>query len=127
MLTSKTLEFTNCFKDNSTFEKQAFKWRKTLEFFFHQAFKKVRISNKARKKNSTLSIHLDRRSSLKKKQELNEKEEEELFQLDGLIARECEEENRNKVVDNFKEMDGGDGNLNHQGVWKVKRKQFPKI
>ena len=127
MLTSKTQEFTNCFKDNSTFEKQAFKWRKTLDSFFHQAFKKVRISNKARKKNSTLSIHLDRRSSLKKKQELNEKEEEELFQLDGLIARECEEENRSKVVDNFKEMNGGDGNINHQGVWKVKRKQFPKI
>ena len=64
---------------------------------------------------------------MKRKQELSEKEEEELFKLDGLIARECEEENRSKVVDNFKDMNGGEGNLNHQGVWKVKRKQFPKI
>ena len=24
-------------------------------------------------------------------------------------------------------MDGGEGNLNHLGVWKVKRKQFPKV
>ena len=57
---------------------------------------------------------------MKRKQELSEKEEEELFKLDGLIARECEEENRSKVVDNFKDMDGGEGNLNHQGVKKLR-------
>ena len=30
-------------------------------------------------------------------------------------------------MDNFGEMDGDDGVLNHQGVWKNKRKLFPKI
>ena len=126
-LTTNTNQFTNCFMDDSSFEKQAAKWRKTLTSFFHKAFKKVRISNKSRKKNTTLSILLDRRSTLKKKQDLNEKEEMEMFHLDGLIAKECEEENRKKIIENFKDMDGNEGNLNHQGVWQVKRKQFPKI
>ena len=122
-LTTNTTEFTDCFKDNSPFEKQAAKWEKTLSSFFH----KVRISNKPKRKNSTLSILLDRRSTLKKKVELNEKEEQEMFNLDGLIAGECQEENRRKVIENFKNLDGSEGNLNHQGVWKMKRKQFPKI
>ena len=30
-------------------------------------------------------------------------------------------------MDNFSEMDGLDGNLVHQGVWKTKQKLFPKI
>jgi hypothetical protein len=64
---------------------------------------------------------------LKKKKHLDEKEEEELNNIKNQIATECEDENRKKVVDNFKDMNGGSGNLNHQGVWKTKRKFFPKI
>ena len=126
-LTTNTTEFTDCFKDYSPFENQAAKWRKTLTSFFHKALKKVRISNKPKKKNSTPSILLDRRSTLKKKVEINEKEEQELINLDGLIAGECQEENSRKVIENFKNFDGSEGNLNHQGVWKMKRKFFPKI
>ena len=62
---------------------------------------------------------LDKRANLKKK--------DELWNLEVKIAELCEEENRQKVVENFKEMDGGNGNLNHQGVWKTKRKIFPKV
>ena len=44
-----------------------------------------------------------------------------------MIAEKCEDANRKKVLDNFGEMNSADGNLNHQGVWKTKRKVFPKI
>jgi hypothetical protein len=37
-ITSKTDEFTRCFDDNMSFEKQAGNWRKTLTTFFHKAF-----------------------------------------------------------------------------------------
>ena len=47
--------------------------------------------------------------------------------LEGLIAQMCEDKNRQKVMKNFGEMNGTDGGLNHQGVWKNKRKLFPKI
>ena len=58
---------------------------------------------------------------------MDEKEEYELWNLELKIAELCEEENRQKVFENFKEMDGGNVNLNHQGVWKTKRKILPKV
>ena len=64
---------------------------------------------------------------MKRKKELDDKEEEDLINLEALISEECEDENRKKVMDNFKDMNGLDGNLKHQGVWKAKKKYFPKI
>ena len=49
------------------------------------------------------------------------------MRIEFSIAEMCEEENRKKIIDNFKEMDGQNGNLSHQGVWKNKKKLFPKI
>ena len=46
--------------------------------------------------------------------------------LEEEIAMKCEEVNKKKVVDNFKELDNN-GDVNHQGIWKVKKKFFPKI
>ena len=31
------------------------------------------------------------------------------------------------MLENFNDLDGNNGNLNHQGVWKAKRKRFPKV
>ena len=41
-----------------------------------------------------------------------------------MISEACEDENRKKVLDNFKEVNGNNGNLSHQGVWKLKKKMF---
>ena len=68
-----------------------------------------------------------RRNILKKKEQLSEKDEEEINTLEEIIAQECEDENRKKVKENFNELGGNDGNVNHQGIWKAKRKCFPKI
>ena len=97
--------------------------------FFHKSFKKIWISNKPKRK-SKIGEFMERRQKLKKKSVLSvisEKEEEEIRNLELMIAEACEEENRKKIVDNFKDMDGNNGNLNHQGVWKAKRKYVPKI
>ena len=61
------------------------------------------------------------------KRDLEEKDEAEIVNLEYLIAEKCEEENRKKVIDNFKEMEGQHGNVSHQGIWKNKKKLFPKI
>ena len=45
-LTNATSRFTGCFKNNLPFEDQAKNWKSTLDSFFHQAFRKVRISHK---------------------------------------------------------------------------------
>ena len=69
---------------------------------------------------------MEKRRNLKRKDILDEKEEEELKQLEETIANKCEEVNKKRVVDNFKELDN-QGDVNHQGIWKVKNKYFPKV
>ena len=70
---------------------------------------------------------MEKRQKLKKKQNIEEKDEHEIEKIELLIAEKCEDANCKKVLDNFGEMNSADGNLNHQGVWKTKRKVFPKI
>ena len=95
-LTTETLDFTNCFEDDLPFEIQAQKWRKCLNTYFHKSFKKVRITNKPKKNNSTLGLLLSRRSALKKKLNKEEKDDEEILKLEELISEECQDENRKK-------------------------------
>ena len=57
---------------------------------------------------------------------VKEEVEEELNAVDEEIAELVAEENKNKVVENFKEFSSADGLLNGHGMWKVKRKIFPK-
>ena len=56
-----------------------------------------------------------------------EKDEEKLAELEAEISDSCQDENRRKVVDNLLDLDGNNGNLNQQGVWKMKKKLFPKV
>ena len=61
---------------------QAGKWRKELEKFFHRAFKKIRITNKVKIKKTEINDLMNRRSQLKKKGEIEEKDEEEIFKIE---------------------------------------------
>jgi hypothetical protein len=72
-LTSNTNQFTSCFNDELPFEIQAENWRKLLDSFFHKAFKKVRITNRPRKKHTTLTDLMNKSNKLKMKLNLSEK------------------------------------------------------
>ena len=126
-LTTDTNDFTDCFKNDFDFEVQAANWRKMLNNYFHKAFKKVRVTNKPIKKGSEVLELIEKRKVLKKKDKLSEADEEEIVRLEALVAEKCQDTNRQKVVDNFCDLGGNDGNLQHQGIWKIKRKVFPKI
>ena len=127
ILTSNTNDFTDCFSNNLSFEEQTTKWRQVLETYFKKSFKKIRITNKQSKKNSQIGILMERRRTMNKKDDLTDKDEEELTGLESDIASMCEELNRKKVNDNFNGIGGKDGNLKHQGIWNIKKKYFPKI
>jgi hypothetical protein len=120
-------EFSNCFKNDLDFEVQASNWRKTLDKFFHKSFKRVRITKRASKKKCEISDLMDKTKHLKSKELVDENDEEEILKLENLIADKCLEANRKTVIDNFKGMESNDGNRNHQGVWILKQKYFPKI
>ena len=112
-LTSNTSDFTDCFENSLSFEEQAANWRKVLDCYFKKAFKKIRVTNKPRKKFSDINMLME---NLKKKETLEEKEEEELINLEEKIAEQCEELNRKKVTDKLKGINGKDSDLNHQGI-----------
>ena len=110
-----------------SFEEQSTRWREVLDSYFHKAFTKIRITNKQSKKHTEINILMEKRRKFKKKDSLNEKEEEELRKLEETIAVKCEEINRKKVTENFVSIGGNNGNLSHQGIWKIKKKYFPKV
>jgi hypothetical protein len=49
-----------------------------------------------------------------------------LKELEVIIAGKCEELNRRKVCENVNGIGGNEGNLNHRGIWNIKKKYFPK-
>ena len=66
--TTNTTEFSEVFRNDLPLQEQAKKWEKTLNSFFHQSFRKIRVTNKPRE--SPISQLIKRRNSLKK--ELNQ-------------------------------------------------------
>ena len=98
-----------------------------MDSYFHKAFRKIRISNKPRKNTSEIFKLMEKRKVLKQKSSLSEKEEEELLKLELAVAEKCEDINRKRVIENFGDLGGRNGDLKHQGIWNVKRKYFPKI
>ena len=46
---------------------------------------------------------MEKRKKLKKKQNPDDGDEEEIFQIEDMIADECENVNRKKVIDTFKD------------------------
>ena len=85
------------------------------------------MTSKNKVKKSVVNDLLERRRKLKSKQVVSERDEEEIELIEEQVAEKCQEENRRKVMVNFGEMDGLDGNLVHRGIWKTKKKFFPKI
>ena len=79
------------------------------------------------KKKSVIGDLMDKRKLLKAKVDITDDDEEEIVNLEKEIADKCQEENRKMVVDNFKELEDANGNVSHQGIWKTKKKFFPKI
>jgi Txe/YoeB family toxin of Txe-Axe toxin-antitoxin module len=71
---------------------------------------------------------MDERKELKYRiNQKNEDLEEELKQTEKLIANECAEENRQKVIDSFQTLAGNSDLVNTNGMWNIKKKVFPKI
>ena len=109
-----------------SFDEQSTRWKEILERYFRKCFKKVRITNKSKGKTKETNILMEKRREFKRKPVLNEEEEEKLKELEDIIAKKCEEMNKKKIVDNFKELES-QGDINNQGIWKIKNKYFPKI
>ena len=106
------------------------KWFKELNVCFHKSFKKVRISNRKKDcKKEEIDDHFDvRRKLVMKLKESDDKEnvENELLETEKAIGKEIYEKNREKVIENFKNLEDSEGLVNTNGMWNLKKKVFPK-
>ena len=127
--TNFTLEFENCFDGDEGVKAKGKTWFKKLNNCFYKSFKKIRFTGKTKETNLTKLF--DKRRELVQKmkkcdEDGKEEVEEELNAVDEEIGELVAEENKDKVVENFKEFASADGLLNIHGMWKVKRKICPK-
>ena len=129
-MTSETEKLSACFESSAPFSDQVVKWDKTLNSFFQQSFRKIRVvENKP--KETVVTKLLEERKVLKQtlkdcNGENSEEYQQKIENIDMKVAQECSEENVKKIKENFGKLSEGAGGVNTNGVWKLKKKVFPK-
>ena len=122
-LTSETEQFTNCFNNKESLSQQVEMWRKTLEAHCKKAFRKIRIrKRKVKPLKSKLSILLNLKQQLVK----NKTDSKVKFDIDEMISNEEAEENRAKIVENFRQISEDPERVNLHQMWKKMKKLWPK-
>ena len=112
-----------------SFEKQASKWFKTLNSKIQASFRKIRVCKP--KHDDDFSKLVSLRSNLRQKLKTATDEdiediEKEIESVEDKLAMLTADENKNKVFENFSKLNNTDGSCNLNGMWKVKKKLFPK-
>ena len=101
-------------------------WKTILEKFCQNSFRKIRIRKKKRKPiNKNLSNLIDERNRLM----TNCDDPETKIKIDQIsitIADEEAEENRAKIMENFKDLSEDPENINLQQMWKMCKRLWPK-
>jgi hypothetical protein len=126
IMTSETDEFTHCFENENPLLNQIERWEQVLKMYCCQSFKKIRI----RKKNSKplkqpLKMLIDKRNKLLK--EINNVDSNtELEEITKRISEIEAEDNRDKIMKNFKEYSDNPEYINVQKMWKMLKRMWPK-
>ena len=110
-------------------DEQGTKWFKRLKGIFYSSFRKIRHTS--RNVQTELSTLMEaRRIQVSKLKDATEEEKDEvkrkILELEDEICEYVAEANRNKVVDNFKELANPEGMIQTNKMWSLKRKVFPK-
>ena len=124
--TSETNEFTQCFEDKKPLFKQIQNWQQMLRKFCNKSFKKIRIKKKSIKPlKEPLKMLINQRNVLMKQPDSMENKNKleettnEIYEIEA-------EENRNKIVKNFKTYSDDPENINMQEMWRILKRIFPK-
>ena len=99
-MTTETNDFTKCFTNDKPFHQQMKKWERTSNTFFIRCFKKIRKRHKKRKP-SQFHILLNKRQEALENGNLDEIES-----IENKINDEEGKSNRDKIMENFKELQG---------------------
>ena len=125
-LTSETEEFTKCFDDQTPLIEQIQNWTKLMDKFCSKSFKKIRIKkNNIKPINPYLKKLINERNSLLKYPH-NSQTGRNIEDITKRIYEIEAEENRNKIIKNFKEFSDNPENVNLHNVWKKIKQIWPK-
>ena len=125
-LTSETSEFSQCFQNNSPLSEQIENWRTVLKSSCRQSFSKIRIKkNKLISVNPKFSKLIDERNALLKDCD-NPDDKRKLDKLNIEIASIEAEENRGKLMENFKYFSDNPEKIDMSKMWKLMKKLWPK-
>ena len=129
-ITSKSTMLSKCFTNGDNLKQQVESWEKNLTFAISQSFKRIRItdsiktseSDKLMEKRKNLKNELKTVSDIQTVQMVQNEICSVEEQLSNLLA----DENVKKIKDNLSMLTETDGSINVSGVWKIKKKIFPK-
>ena len=125
-LTSETDVFSNCFLNKSPLSLQVKMWRSTLESYCQKSFRKIRIRKKFVKPlKQHISKLIDERNVLTLQPD-NPEIQAKIYKLSIEIADEEAKENRDKIMQNFKNISEDPEKVNLQQMWKLSKKMWPK-
>ena len=108
-------------------EEQVEKWFIELNRIFGRCFRKIRVNGKV--KETEASKLLGERGELKqklKKDEGNQAIINDIEEIEAKVAALVGKENFEKINDNFGKLDQSNGGVCSQGIWDIKKKEFPK-
>ena len=123
--TEETLQ--NCFQNGNNVEDQCEKWFTELNNIFKRSFKKIRYTNKVRETETSLLFK--QRAELIQKLKKDPTNESIAAELEDVVAKLTEavgKENFEHIFNNFKHLDQTSGENFSQGIWSIKKKEFPK-
>ena len=127
-MTEDNKQFIECFQTNESFEVQSKKFMKTLNNTFQSSFKKIRNRNKVNisEENKLFAEKLKLINEQKKNPTVNLNLQEKIDEIEEKLSNLVSKKNRDKVVNNFKSLDGTFGDNFATGMWNIKKKIFPK-
>ena len=128
-VTTSTKKFSSCFTKDGDIRKEGKKWLKLVRRTIHVCFRKVRITER---KKDQVQEQLDERRMIKSK--VNQANtaaerhelEDRLQRIEQSISDSCETKHINIIRDQIRSITNKDGTTNNTGVWKLRRKIFPR-
>ena len=129
--TTNTKQFTNCFTDDGDVRDQGKKWMKLIQKTIRRSFKKVRIRPHNNKENSIqnkMKQRSDLQKNIKNSKSVIERHalEDKLKELEESISQEHKQKQIKRLEDHLNAITDQEGKVNTTGVWKLRRKIFPK-
>ena len=115
-------QLTECFENDSTFEKQSQNWFKRLNKLFHLCFNKIR-HRKRKQEDTEVQILLEQRKKLRREsqKETNQDYQQEISRVEEEIRRITSWEDATDIWDKFQEVANSDYHSSTQAMWKWKK------